>query len=446
MTTRIQGGGERSREDGSWTPVGDGARLHLTVGIVALAALVGVLGGWAATTELAGAVIAPGTVVVDSNVRKVQHPTGGVVGELRVRDGDPVKAGDVVVRLDETQTRAALGIVVAQLYELTGRKARLEAEFAGSATIIFPPQLTVLGEEAQRIIGGEHRLFDVRRQQRAPQTDQLKARIAQLEKEIEGLTVQHNAKGEELELIRLETDRVAGLFDKQLIPETRMLSIRRERSRIGGEHGALLAQIARARGQISEIELQILGLDQTLRSEAQRELRDVEGRIAELLERRIAAEDQLQRVEIRAPIDGIVHQLTIHTVGGVISPSEPLMLVVPQGDTLVIEAKVAPQDIDNVRIGQAAYVRFPAFNQRTTPEFLGEVRIVAADLIREPNTGLSYFLTRLSLSDAESERMGDMKLKPGMPAEVQIRTGEATFLSYLVKPLSDHFARAFKER
>jgi HlyD family secretion protein len=426
--------------------VSDNVRPYMLAGVVAAVVLVGGFGGWAATSELSGAVIAQGTVVVESNVKKVQHSTGGIVGGVHARNGNAVTAGDVLLSLDDTQTRAGLGIVVSQLIELTGRKARLIAERDGASEPEFPVAFMTMSLDADRIAAGERRLFDARRETVAGQKAQHAERTAQLRHEIRGLSSQREAKGRELVLVREELTRVTQMHDRNLLPVTRLLAMQREEARIHGEHGALEAQIARATGQIGEIELQILAIDQTLQTEAQKELREIEARVAELSERRIAAEDQLKRVDLRAPISGIVHELNVHTVGGVIGPGETAMLIVPDDDRLVIEVRASPADIDQIRQGQSTMLRFPAFNLRITPEIPGRVSRVAADLTRDPHTGLAYFLVRIRPDEEALAKLGGLKLLPGMPVEAYVENGQRTALSYLLKPLTDQFARAFKER
>jgi len=271
-------------------------------------------------------------------------------------------------------------------------------------------------------------------------------RIAQFKEEISGLTAQQQAKAKELELVKTELASQTQLWEKNLTTIAKYTATQREATRLDGEGAQLIAIAARAKGKISETELQIIQLDQDLKAEVSKEIREIQAKEAELSERRVAAEDQLKRVDIRAPQSGVVHQLAVHTVGGVITAGEPIMLIVPSGDTLVIEAKIAPQDIDQVRQDQPAFVRFPAFNQRTTPEFGGIVSRVSADLTREPQADRAYYVARITLPDAELRRLGELKLVPGMPAEVHVKTGERTALSYLVKPLTDQIARAFKER
>jgi HlyD family secretion protein len=423
-------------------------RRHLLAGLAIVALLAGGVGGLAATTELSGAVIAPGSLVVDSNVKKVQHPTGGVVGELRVRDGDKVKAGDIVVRLDETITQANLAIVVKSLNELQSRLARLEAERDNVDEIVFPPELLARASdpELKRSMVGEGNLFEFRKSARAGQKAQLRERIAQLKEEIQGLTGQVAAKKREIELIAQELEGVRDLWRKNLVQIQRVTALERDAARIEGERGQLIATTAQAKGKISETELQILQIDQDLRSEVAKELREVQAKIAELVERKVAAEDQLKRIDIRAPQDGMVHQSAVHTVGGVITAGEAIMLIVPEADVLTVEAKLAPQDIDQVRAGQSAALRFSAFNQRTTPELEGVVSRVSADLTTDQRTGAAYYVVRITISEKELARLEGLRLVPGMPVETFIRTGERTVLSYVTKPFTDQINRAFRGR
>jgi HlyD family secretion protein len=395
--------------------------------------------------NLSGAVIAPGIVVVDSNAKKVQHPHGGVIERILVRNGSRVSAGDLIVTLDDTQTRASLAIITSQL-ELIGRKARLAGERDGVDDLVFPPEFQSFGSDAERVADGETRLFQARLTSANGQKAQLGERINQYEEEIKGLTVQHTAKTRELMLVREEGSRVGDLYKKNLIPVTRVLSIQRDEARIEGEVGTLLAQIAKAGGQIAEARLQIIGIDQNRLSDAQKELRDVEGRIAELQERKIAAQDQLKRIEIRAPIDGIIHELSVHTVGGVINAAEQLMLVVPTDDVLNVEVRVPSTDIDQLKLGQECVLRFTAFHQRTTPEVKGTVTRLSPDAIRDSESGQFYYTARLTPDEAELARLGNHRLVPGMPVEAFIETSPRTALSYLTKPLADQFERALRER
>ncbi|MES0041390.1 HlyD family type I secretion periplasmic adaptor subunit [Mesorhizobium sp. M0091] len=422
-------------------------RRYLVAGVATCLLLVGGVGGLAAVTKMSGAVIAAGRLVVDSNVKKVQHPTGGVVGEIRVREGDRVKAGDILVRLDETTTRANLAIVSKGLDEFYARLARLEAERDGKDTISFPDVLTSRRDEAgvAASMAGEQSLFDFRHQARSGQRSQLRERIAQLKQESAGLTEQLQAKRREIELIGIELEGVRSLWHRKLIGIDRMTSLERDAVRLEGEHGQLTAGIAQVKGKASEIELQIIQIDQDLRSEVATDLRDTQGKISEFVERKVAAEDQLKRIDLRSPQDGVVLQLAVHTIGGVITPGEQVMQIVPVTDDLTVEAHIAPQDIDQVTMGQNAILRLSAFNRQTTPELTGTLSRISADLTIEERTGAAFYVARVTLPKTEVARLRGLALAPGMPAEVFFPTGDRTMLSYLVKPLSDQIQKAFRE-
>lgn len=421
---------------------------HILAGAIVVGVLVIGFGGWAGTAQLSGALIAPGQIVVDSNVKKVQHPSGGIVGEVRVQDGDRVKLGDIVVRLDDTVTRANLSIVTRGLNELWARKTRLEAERDGVTEMSFPKSLTSVANDpdVRAIIDGERKLFELRRTSRAGQKSQLQQRINQLQEEISGHAAQRNAKAKEVELIERELAGVRDLYSKNLIQLNRLTQLEREATRLEGERGLLVATTAQAKGKINELELQIIQIDQELSSEVAKEMRDIDAKIGEFVERKVTAEDQLRRVDIRAPQDGTVFQSTVHTVGGVISAGDAIMLIVPNADNLTVEAKVNPQDINQLQPGQKAILRFTAFNQQSTPEIDGTVSRISADITTDQRTGLSYYTIRIAMPAAEVARLGDVKLVPGMPVEAFVQTGDRTVMSYLMKPLSDHFNRAFREK
>lgn len=423
-------------------------RKSLAVGFVALFVLCAGVGGWAATTDLAGAVLAPGTVVVASNVKKIQHPTGGVVGAILVRNGNHVKAGDVLLKLDETVTRANLQLITKQIDELTGRYARLCGERDDLSNVSFPSELASRDSDPaiRQILDGERRLFEQRINTRRSQLQQLSERIGGLKEEIAGTSSQVVAKTKEIDLIAKELASLQLLEAKRLVPTSKMMALRREAARLEGERAQMQAAIGQAKGRIAEIELQKLSIESEAKSEILREIRDAEGTLAELAERRTAADDQLRRVDLKSPVDGIVHQLNTFTIGGVITNAEQIMLIVPDDDRLVIEAKIAPQDIDQVRGHKRAIIRLTAFNQRTTPTVSGNVVDVSADISTDLITGQSHFVARIQIPDEELQRLKGLQLKPGMPAEVHIQTDARSALSYLIKPFEEQFARAFKER
>ncbi len=406
------------------------------------------LGGWASTAEISGALIAQGSLVVDSNVKKVQHPTGGVIGEIRVHDGDHVKAGDILIRLDETVTRANLSIVQKGLIELYARHARLAAERDGASDVAAPKELTdrLNDPDVVDALNSERKLFELRLKSRTGQKDQLQQRIKQLQEQIVGLTAQQDAKAKEVALIEQELTGVRDLWQKNLVQLTRLTALEREEARLQGERGQLVAGAAEAKGKITETQLQIIQVDQDLSSDVAKELRETDSKIGEYVERKVTAEDQLKRTDIRAPQDGVVFQSTANTIGGVVTAGDPIMIIVPEADTLMVEVKVEPRDIDQVLFGQPVVLRFSSFNQRTTPEINGTVTRIAADTTNDQRTGQSYYLVRIGMTDDEIRRLGDVKLTPGMPVEAFIQTGERTVVSYLIKPLHDQLMRAFREK
>jgi HlyD family secretion protein len=425
--------------------------------ILLIAGLLG--GGWLALVPLAGAVVVPGNLVVQSNVKTIQHPTGGVVAEIKVHDGMHVNVGDLLVRLDATQTQANLQMVNKQLDELRARIARLIAERDGLDRPEIPAELLARSsqENVRSLLTSENSLFKARFTARKSQKDLLQSRVAQLSEEISGLDAQVDSKAKQLELIAGELNGVQDLYDKHLVPLTRLTTLQREAARIEGERGQLISAIAETKAKIGEAQLQIVRIDQDFRTEVVKELGETQGKEAELVERGVAAQDQLDRIEIRAPTSGLIHQLSTHTIGGVIRAGDSIMEVVPDSDELLVETRLQPNDIDQVRLGQKAFVRFSAFNQRTTPQLTGTVSYVSAttshDQVGQGMQGGtqggaqgSYFTVRVVLADEERRRLGGLQLVPGMPAEVFMQTGSRTMMSYLMKPITDQMQRAFVEQ
>ncbi|KMO38933.1 hemolysin secretion protein D [Methylobacterium variabile] len=431
------------------TEPGWSTRRSLARHVAALVLVLGLAGAavaWTAETPLSGAVIATGTLVVESSSKKVQHPTGGVVAELRAEEGRRVEAGELLVRLDATVAKANLDAVTKSLWELSARSARLEAERDGRDDLAVPADLAEAGPVADALIAGERSLFRFRRDARAGQTAQLRERVRQLQEEIVGLAEQGGAKEQEIAIIAREYAGVQDLWQKSLIQLTRVTSLEREMARLRGERGALTASTAQARAKIAETELQILQLAQDVRSEVSKELAEIRARRATLTEQQVTARDQIRRIDIRAPQAGTVHELAIHTRGGVIAPGEPIMMIVPTSDTLVAEVRVAPQDIDQIRLGQPAALRIPNFDHRTTPDLPGTVSRIAADVTEDKRTGLSYYLVRLTVPKDDLARLHAARLMPGMPIEAFIRTSDRTVIGYLSKPLLDQARRAFREK
>ncbi|MEM7425392.1 MAG: HlyD family type I secretion periplasmic adaptor subunit, partial [Pseudomonadota bacterium] len=409
--------------------------------------LAGGIGGWAALASISGAVVATAQVVVESNTKKVQHLEGGIVSEIMVRNGDRVEAGDIILKLDDTETRANLGIINAQLYELAARLARLEAERDQADGLVFAEFLVASRDDpaVARVMSGQEKLFVSRRKALVSKKDQLNQRVDQLQEEIRGLEAQRISKEEQARLIKLELADLNKLLEKKLVPVSRVLSLEREAARLEGERGQLIAQAARTRGRIGETKLAILQVEQDERTQVLTELREVQARVSELQERRLAAVSRLKRIDVTAPREGYVHDLQVHTVGGVISAGQPIMMIVPEKDSLLVRARVNPEDIDDVKIGQKTVVRFPAFNARITPELNAIVDGVSADLTSENPQEPPYYAVRVRLSEEELAKLGDQQLKPGMPAEAYIQTSARTVLSYLLRPLTDQIMRTFRE-
>ena len=421
-------------------------RLSLLV-VAVILLLFGVMGGLAAATKIAGAVIASGTLVVDSYVKPIKHLKGGIVRAILVKNGEHVAAGQVLVRLDDTQTRANLSIIRKRLNELSARTARLIAERDGKQEIAFPADLLSSAGNADvaAILAGERRLFFDRQASREGQKSQLHERIQQLNREIEGLIAQEEGKRREIALIAKELGSLEGLLNQGIISATKVYSLQRESASLNGDLGNLVSSIAQTRGKIAETELQILQIDADRSSEVSEQLRQAESDSGQFSERLVAAEDDLKRIDIKAPQAGIIDQLSIHAAGAVISPAEAILQIVPDKDALVAELKLAPQDIDQITVGQAVSLRFPAFNQRITPELNGHVDTISADLTTDQRSGQGYYVVRVKVAKPEWERLGALTPLPGMPVEAFLQTGERSVLAYLTKPMTDQIRRAFRE-
>jgi HlyD family type I secretion membrane fusion protein len=400
-------------------------------------------GGWAAMAEINGAVVASGRIKVDEDLKAVQHRDGGIIKEIAVRKGATVAAGAVMIRLDDVQTKAELSIVRAQIAELAARRARLASERDGLAAIVLPANGSVT--EADLATLGETRLFEGNRLYRDSQKEQLSYEIAQLGEEVRGFEAQRAAKLKDFDLVATEHGKVGSLVDKKLLETARLYASERELARLQGEIAEIDAGVARAKARTSGIRLQIIAIDDNARTEAQRELGTVETRLSELNDRRGAIEDRLARTEIRAPVSGVVNEVAVNTVGGVVTPAETLVTLVPEGARLDVEASLSPTDIDQVAVGQPTRLRFAAFNQRTTPELRGRVSYVSAASTIDSATKSVSYVVHVELAGEEVKRLGGLTLVPGMPVDVFVSTAERTALSYLSKPIVDQFAKAFKE-
>jgi HlyD family secretion protein len=404
---------------------------------------------WSALAPLEGAVAAGGTLVVESNVKKVQHLTGGIVGRIDVREGQRVAEDDLLVRLDDTQIRANLGVIMNDFMTSLARRARLTAERDDLPKIEFPAEFAArlaTDPTLAEVLISEQKVFESRTQSRSGQKAQLAERIGQTRKEIEGLEQQLRGTDIQLRVARKEFDDLKGLEGRGLVPRNRMTALDREIARNDGVLGDTVARIAQSRGRIAETEIQMRQIEWDKTTEVTRDLREVETRIAELREKRTAVDDQLRRIDIRAPISGIVQQLATNTIGGVVQPTDQLMIIVSDADQLVVEARVAPQDRDQLNLNQATRVRFTSFNQRTTPEVNANVFRISGDVIRDQQTGQFYYSVGVRVPETEITRLNGARLVAGMPAEAYFKTDSRTLMSYLLKPLLDHWQKAFSGR
>lgn len=419
-----------------------------TVGFLALALLVGGVGIWSVQTRLAGAIVSSGSIEVQSNRQVIEHPDGGVVGEIFVRDGHVVNAGDLLLRLDDTFLSSEQTIVESQLFELLARRARLEAERDGTDPKNLAATLRDLQQEYDidpDLIAGQQRLFDAREETLAKQTDQLSKQRTQIESEIEGTEAQLVSLRRQVDLIQDELKDQQSLLDKGLTQVSRVLALKREEASLTGEIGRLEATVARLKGQIATTEIQIVELTATRREEAITTLRDVQTSISELSERRLSLTERLSRLDIRAPVAGTVYDSQVFAIQSVVRPAEPMMYVVPQDTPLLVAARVDAIHVDQLHVGQPVALRFTAFNQRETPEIDGHVVNVSADTFTDEQSGFTFYRAEVAPDDGQIERLNGQALLPGMPVETMIKTDERTPLSYLVKPMADYFNRAFRE-
>jgi len=420
---------------------------HFLATTMLAATLVLGIGGWAMTTQLSSAVVASGTVVVENNVKKIQHLTGGIVGALLVKEGDSVTAGQALIRLDGTTVQANLSIVQNTLAQLYARRARLLAEQIGAPDFTIPETISALASQSDVAIleTSERKLFESRRSALLGMKNQLQSRKAQLVDEAGGLTVQVKATEDALAVIAEEVDALQGLYTQGLVSMQRLNALKRERAQLEGDRGARIASRAQTAGKSNEIDLQSLQLDEDRRTEIAKELTEVQAKIAEDEERRITALDQLRRLDIPSPVNGRIYQLEVHTINGVINPGEVLMLVVPDTDDLMVDAKIATSDIDQLRVGQPVEIRFSAFNQRTTPEVDAEILTISPDVITDERSGLSHYTVRVRPKPESLTALKGLSLYPGMPADVFIKISDRTVMSYLAKPLTEQMRHTFRE-
>lgn len=420
---------------------------QIIFGLLVVGLMFGGIAGWAISTKIEGAVVASGMVAVESNRKTVQHLEGGIVGEIFVQEGEYAQAGQLLMRLDDTRTQANLAIVVNQQNDFLAQRARLTAELTGKASIAYPPRLLAsAGEtEVDEMIVAQDRLFTARGEARVAEAASVQQRIAAFSEQIKGLKQQGVAVKKELNLSRDELVVLERLRQKELVPVTRVMELQRSIARLEGQRAGGRAQIASLKAQIHEAEAQIARADKDFREQVSRDLTTVQAQLYTLIEQRAAAEDRLERGEIRAPQAGRILDLRVHTKGGVIIAGDPIMNIIPSEDELVLMAQVPPADVDRVSTGLDATIRLTAFNQDTTPEIIGRVQTISADSVFDEAKQTSFYRTQISISKSELSKIGGLQLVPGMPAEILIKTGERQVISYLIKPLLDSFARTFRD-
>ncbi len=424
------------------------AKFPFWTGMTGVAALIGVLGIWGYFATISGAVIVSGMIQVESLRQVVQHPQGGVVSEIGIVEGDVVQAGSILIRLDDKMLQSERTIVSTQLHEITARKARLIAERDETKNISFDQNLQRLAKtdpEVDGFLKGQERLFFARGESLSKQTEQLNQRKDQIRIQIQGAGAQLDALKLQIGFINQELASQQELLAKGLAQAARVLSLQREEARLQGSVGELGASMARGEAQIIETDIQILQLQSQRREEAITTLRDLGFSQIELAQRLISLDETLSRMVVRAPMSGTIHGLTVHAIRSVVRPAEPILYIVPNDSPLVISSRIDAIHVDQIHVGQAASMRFSTFDQRTTPEIFGTVKKLSADVFRDEATGASYYSAEILPNEGEIERLGDVELLPGMPVETFIKTTDRSPLSYLVKPFSDYFNRAFRE-
>ncbi len=418
----------------------------MTLGLIALLILVGGFGTWAVMAQITGAVITTGQIEVDRNRQVVQHPDGGVVAEILVDEGDTVDEGATMIRLDSSVLTSELAVVEGQLYEILARSARLKAERDGETELIFDEILFEGGENAAELMEGQIRLFDARIVSINSATEQLTQQRAQIASQLSGIEAQQQALVTQRDLIEQELADQQSLLDRGLAQASRVLALQREEASLLGRVGELTASAAQARERMTEIDLQVLGLTTTRREEAITQLRDLQYTQLELSERRRTLRTQLERLDIRAPVAGVVYGMTVFAPRSVIRSADPVLYIVPQDRPLVIATQVQLNDIDQINVGQDVTLRFSALDQRRTPELKGTVTLVSADAFQDQNAGVSYYRAEVRMNEGEIEKLPEgSTLIPGMPVEAFVRTADRSPMDYLLKPLSDYFAKAFRE-
>lgn len=423
-------------------------RRPVMYGLLTLVALVAGFGTWSVMTTISGAIVTSGQIEVEQNRQVVQHPDGGVVATINVAEGDTVAAGDLILSLDGAMIQSELAIVEGQFFEALARRARLEAERNNAAEITFAKDLLdAAGQRAEVLekIEGQRRLFEARRESLASQTEQLGKRRDQIEQQIVGFDAQNVALATQLTLLQQELTDQQGLLERGLTQASRVLGLQREVAGLRGQVGELNATRAQAEGRITETEIEVLRLASDLREEANAQLRESGAQELELSERRRALAERIARLDVRAPVSGIVLGLTVTTPRSVLRPADPVLYLIPQDRPLVIAAQVMPIHVDQVFVGQSVKLVFSAFSSNDTPELTGHVAVVSADALIDQRSQAPYYRAEIVLDPGEIDKLKGQTLLPGMPVEAFIQTEARTPLAYLLKPFTDYFARAFRE-
>jgi HlyD family secretion protein len=423
-------------------------RKPMIYGFVTLVALVGGFGGWSVATKITGAIVTSGQIEVEQNRQVVQHPDGGVVATINVAEGDTVAAGDLILSLDGAGIRSELAIVEGQFFETLARRGRLEAERDDRTEITFNTDLTKAAKDQTEVaekIEGQIRLFEARKASLDSQTEQLAKQREQIEEQIGGFDAQNQALKTQLELLLQELADQQGLLEKGLTQASQVLGLQREEARLRGQMGELAATRAQAQGRITETQIEVLRLSSDRREEANSQLRESGAQELELAERRRALVERISRLDVRAPVSGIVLGLTVTTPRAVLRPADPVLYLIPQDRPLVIATRVPPIHVDQVHVGQSVKLVFSAFSSRETPELTGHVAVVSADALIDQRTQMPYYRAEILLDDGEMAKLSGQTLIPGMPVEAFIQTEARTPLAYLLKPFTDYFARAFRE-
>ncbi len=420
----------------------------LLFGAVILLVTVGGFGVWAATARLDSAVIAPGKVAVESNRKEIQHLQGGIVKQIKVVDAQPVKEGDLLIVLDPTQAKANHDLTRDQYFQALAHEARLVAERDGLDEIVFPEMLLENKEDPRihTFIVDQERQFQERRESIENRIDIFNAQIAQQEESIAGTREQIESLDMQIESYDDEIEAVRPATEKGFYAANRLAALERERTRVFAEKAEARSSIARIQKSISESKIEILQLEQEFIENVVEQLREARLTLADARERHTIADDVFQRVEIRAPQDGIIQNLRMHTLGGVIQPGETIMEIVPVNDDLIVNARISPLDIDSLRTGMEAEVRFSSFTGQDIPTIFGRVESISADILVDEVDGTEYFLSKVIVHEESIPDILNDALTPGMPGDVIIATGERTTLDYLIQPLETRLLKAMREQ